>query len=548
MNRFTLMLCSISLFLCCSMTQAQVTIGSSEPPLPGAILQLKTFDNITNADANADKGLGMPRVALTSLVLLEPCAVTTEENKKIYKGLFVYNTNETPDLDKGLYVWDGDRWAATMAKDAPPVGSWYKWGTTDLATDNADNIFQMGSVAIGTSTPAHVFHVDGAKDNTSNTPSDAEAANDFIVTANGSVGIGTATPEPSAMLDINANNKGFLGPRVGLESTTDKTTIPNPADGLLVYNNGTGGLKYSGYVYWNGTEWRSFSSGSLAPGAVGGITCNAVELRPSVYEMGKPYEGTMIIPYTGGNGGVYPAQKIGPINGLTAVLSSGSFNAGAGSVAYTVTGTPTVSTPDVTVFPITLGGKQCDATVGAGDGIAPGDLVYYKTQANIPTSVGGGGANGDIATSWLSHYETDLPVIGGKLRLDGYFTSSSTSSGTVSFNPRLVNISNQNVKFWFSAMTTVDRFNTANIVLKPSKWVNLDNGIYNGYGENQTINNPASGNVTGVGSNNTEIVTLDLSLDGKWYRIYYFPIIDNNNQTAVANMSRRIFLSVQRLY
>lgn len=134
------------------------------------------------------------------------------------------------------------------------------------------------------------------------------------------------------------------------------------------------------------------------------------------------------------------------------------------------------------------------------------------------------------------------------MRLDGYFTSTVTGSGTVSFNPRLVNVSGENVKFWFSAMTTVDRFNTANIVLKPSNWVNLDNGIYNGYGENNTMTSPSPGNVTGVGSNNTEIVTLDLSLDDKWYRVYYYPIIDNNNQTDYRYMTRKVYLSIQRLY
>lgn len=527
---------------------AQVTIGTDEAPASGALLHLKNITDVNGAEATSNKGLGMPRVALISSILLEPCAESTDDNKKLHTGLFVYNTNETPDLNTGLHVWDGVKWVETMAKDTPPSGPWHKWGTTDIATENTDNIYISGNMAVGTKTPTGIFHIDAGKDNTSNTPSAVEQENDFIITPDGSVGIGTASPNPSAMLDISSSTKGFLAPQVALTSITDRTTIKNPVAGLIVYNTGVAALKYAGYVYWNGTEWRSFNSGSLAPGTIGGITCNAVTLTPANYEEGKPFEGVMVVPYTGGNGGVYGGQTIGPINGLTATLSSGNFNAGSGNLAFTITGTPTVTTPTVTEFPMTIGGQSCTATVGAGDGIAPGDLVYYRTQAEISASIGGGGANGTIAENWLSYYENDLPVIGGKLRLDGYFTTSASASGTVSFNPRLVNISGANVKFWFSAMTTVDKFNTANIVLMHNNWVNLDNGIYNGYGENNTITSPANGNVTKVGSNNTEIVTLDLSLDDKWYRVYYYPIIDNNNQTDYRNMTRKVYLSIQRLY
>jgi hypothetical protein len=63
----------------------------------------------------------------------------------------------------------------------------------------------------------------------------------------GQIGINTTTPDPSAALDISqATGKtgGFLPPRVSLQSSTDAVTIPNPANGLLVYNTnaGTSGL------------------------------------------------------------------------------------------------------------------------------------------------------------------------------------------------------------------------------------------------------------------------------------------------------------------
>ncbi|GAA4799007.1 hypothetical protein GCM10023330_00300 [Litoribaculum gwangyangense] len=47
------------------------------------------------------------------------------------------------------------------------------------------------------------------------------------------VGIGTTSPDPSSILDIESNNGGLLIPRL---SSTQIASIPNPANGLLVYN------------------------------------------------------------------------------------------------------------------------------------------------------------------------------------------------------------------------------------------------------------------------------------------------------------------------
>ena len=49
----------------------------------------------------------------------------------------------------------------------------------------------------------------------------------------GSVGIGTATPNVSSLLDITSTTKGFLPPRM---TTTQKNAIATPAAGLMVYD------------------------------------------------------------------------------------------------------------------------------------------------------------------------------------------------------------------------------------------------------------------------------------------------------------------------
>ncbi|WP_299685228.1 hypothetical protein [uncultured Dokdonia sp.] len=79
------------------------------------------------------------------------------------------------------------------------------------------------------------------------------------------VGINTITPDPSSILDIVADDKGILIPRVSLNGKDDNTTIrlqqneTRPATGLLVYNlsdAGTGDNTIApGFYYYNKGAW-----------------------------------------------------------------------------------------------------------------------------------------------------------------------------------------------------------------------------------------------------------------------------------------------------
>jgi hypothetical protein len=93
-------------------------------------------------------------------------------------------------------------------------------------------------------------------------------------------GIGTTTPHASAKLDVSATNKGFLPPRVTLTSATDVSTIASPAEGLLVYNLGSVGLQ-AGYYYWNGANWATIATATLAGNAV--VASDLVKLYNESY-------------------------------------------------------------------------------------------------------------------------------------------------------------------------------------------------------------------------------------------------------------------------
>lgn len=73
----------------------------------------------------------------------------------------------------------------------------------------------------------------------------------------GHVGIGTESPDSSTVLEVAGSDKGVLIPRVALTGTTDTTTITSPAVSLLVYNTAAVGGLELGFVFWDGSEWKS---------------------------------------------------------------------------------------------------------------------------------------------------------------------------------------------------------------------------------------------------------------------------------------------------
>ena len=69
--------------------------------------------------------------------------------------------------------------------------------------------------------------------------------------AQNNVGIGTATPNPQAILDIESPDKGILIPRITTVARTAFGSALALADnGMLVYDK-----NLSVFYYWDGTQW-----------------------------------------------------------------------------------------------------------------------------------------------------------------------------------------------------------------------------------------------------------------------------------------------------
>ncbi len=139
-------------------------------------------------------------------------------------------------------------------------------------------------------------------------------------TSKAQTGIGTNSPHQSAKLDVSAANKGFLPPRVTLTSTTDNTTIPNPATALLVYNTGNNVNLAAGYYYWSGSNWESIGkTGTL-------LASNAVTVSATVT---APTSGTRTVDRT------YAVDN-GATKRITLQLGFAGESAGSGDYLFSL--------------------------------------------------------------------------------------------------------------------------------------------------------------------------------------------------------------------
>ena len=84
------------------------------------------------------------------------------------------------------------------------------------------------------------------------TPDGLNIGNSMFFDNGISVGLGTITPDASAILDLTSTSQGFLAPRM---TTIQRDAIITPVNALLIYNTTT--LSFN---YYNGLTWIDFGS------------------------------------------------------------------------------------------------------------------------------------------------------------------------------------------------------------------------------------------------------------------------------------------------
>lgn len=94
------------------------------------------------------------------------------------------------------------------------------------------------------------------------------------------MGIGTLHPHASAQLDITANHRGLLIPRVALQGRQDFTTITSGnIESLLVYNTTHSTTLEPGFYYWYNQQWWRLLTRSDFPGRLVFWSSDTQQLR-----------------------------------------------------------------------------------------------------------------------------------------------------------------------------------------------------------------------------------------------------------------------------
>ena len=173
-----------------------------------------------------------------------------------------------------------------------------------------------------------------------------------VIAVNSQVAINSSgtNPDPSAMLDINASDKGLLIPRVSLTSIDNMAEpVNNPALGLLVYNIDGSNLT-QGFYFWNGLAWSAIATMEQVQSTVHGIEQPLVFGELFEYHSPGSYS-VMNIP-SSGNYVSWSTASPGDISGMSS--SSSSLTAsyeGTYSVSFNAT------------IQLSMGGKLVDAAL-----------------------------------------------------------------------------------------------------------------------------------------------------------------------------------------
>jgi hypothetical protein len=279
-------------------------------------------------------------------------------------GEFIYFTSATPtSTNWSLYHEAGD---LLFNVETSKVFK-YRVNNSEIA-----RIFTNGNWGLGTTTDAgYKLDVNGTLRSTSSAS---------FATTSGSVGIGTATPNASAELDIVSTTQGLGLPSM---TTTQQNAIATPRTGLSIYNSTLLTPQfYNGTVWTGGWNKRGNAGTDAASDFVG--TTDDVDL---VFRRNNATAGFLNSSLNNTSFGVssMPRTATGGRNtafGHTALnaLTTGTFNTAIGHNSMRLMATGIENTA--------LGYNALQSATSAGGNVAIGSRTLESSTGSNNTAVG----------------------------------------------------------------------------------------------------------------------------------------------------------------
>jgi formylglycine-generating enzyme required for sulfatase activity len=191
-------------------------------------------------------------------------------------------------------------------------------------------------------------------------------------TNNGTLTQGIAAASVNSSVPYTGGNGGYRGSQT-FTSTGVTGLTATCAAGTLATGAGSLTFTITGTPASNGTASFALNIGGQTctltrtvnppAGTITALTCSTATNTGTLTQGIAATIVSSSVPYTGGNGGTYTAQTITStgVTGLTASLTAGTLLSGAGSLTYTITGTP--ATSGTASFALSVGGQTCNLTL-----------------------------------------------------------------------------------------------------------------------------------------------------------------------------------------
>lgn len=290
------------------------------------------------------------------------------------------------------------------------------------------------NVGIGETTPASKLSVKGGL-SVGNGYSTIAAPTDGAI-IKGQVGIGTASPNSSAVLDVTSTTQGVLYPRL---NTTQRNAIPSPPQGLTIFNTSTSCLEF--YV---GTAWQTIACGCTSapptPGAISATSFTGLCATPTSYTFSindvvhatsylwsVPGDASAVITGQGGTSVTIAFSLNSGATGVSvqAVNSCGSSSASTTAVSFQTV--PSASGGSITGLPLVV----CPSAVSSVTLTAPAYSPAASSYTwSLPTGVV---ASGSTSGSSVTVTESATPGNSYVVSVTGNNCagSSTTTTGTI---------------------------------------------------------------------------------------------------------------------